>query len=41
MTNEVGKVGKELIIKTPVCHLRILHLALEVMRVIDGFQIGK
>lgn len=41
MTNEAGKVGKELVIKAPVCHLRILDLALEAMGVTDGFQVGK
>lgn len=37
MTDEAGKVVGALIIKILVCHLKILDLILEVMRVIDGF----
>lgn len=41
VTDEVRTVGKKLIIKTLVHHLKILDLTLEVMGVIDGFQVGK
>lgn len=41
MTDKAGKIGKELKIKTLVCHLRIWDLTLEVIGVIDGFQVGK
>ena len=41
MTDKAGEIGKELKLKMLVCHLRILDLTLEVMGVIDGFQVGQ